>query len=168
MKCAVKYNGICSRAQNISVVPDLHEWLANLPIQLQSNIICKLYDTVCVIKQHSQSICPGLYDLINRDLDNLTDWFRANKLSLNTIKTHYMYMLISPNREIIALNQNTIKIASDGVFCIMVCDYQKMFIPTGRHLQRQVINTYQLHVAVCVCWYIWTQPDDISESLFPG
>ena len=30
----------------------------------------------------------NLYDLINCDLDNLTDWFRANKLSLNTSKTH--------------------------------------------------------------------------------
>ena len=55
----------------------------------------------------------NLYDLINRDLDNLTDWFRANKLSFNTSKTHYM--LISPNREINALNQNTIKIASDDI-----------------------------------------------------
>ena len=55
----------------------------------------------------------NLYDLINHDLDNLTHWFRANKLSLNISKIHYM--LISPNREINALNQNTIKIASDDI-----------------------------------------------------
>ena len=55
----------------------------------------------------------NLYDLINRDLDNLIDWFRANKLSLNTSKTHFM--LISPNREINALNQNSINIASDEI-----------------------------------------------------
>ena len=34
----------------------------------------------------------NLYDLINRDLDNLTDWFRANKLSLNTSKTLYAHL----------------------------------------------------------------------------
>ena len=56
----------------------------------------------------------NLYDLINRDLDNLTDWFRANKLSLNTSKIHYIRD-ISPSREINALNQNTIKIASDDI-----------------------------------------------------
>ena len=55
----------------------------------------------------------NLYDLINIDIDNLTDWLRENKLSLNTSKAHYM--LISPNREINALNQNTIKIASDDI-----------------------------------------------------
>ena len=46
----------------------------------------------------------NLYYLINHDLDNLTDWFRANNLSLNTSKD-----------TLYALNQNTIKIASDDI-----------------------------------------------------
>ena len=39
-----------------------------------------------------------LYNIINNDLINLTDWFRANKLSLNTSKTNYM--LFSNNNNI--------------------------------------------------------------------
>ena len=31
-----------------------------------------------------------LYESINRDLDSLSEWFRANRLSLNISKTHYM------------------------------------------------------------------------------
>ena len=31
-----------------------------------------------------------LYESINRDLDSLSEWFRANRLSLNINKTHYM------------------------------------------------------------------------------
>ena len=40
---------------------------------------------------------PYLYDLINHDMANLTDWFRANKLSLNASKTNYM--LFSPKKK---------------------------------------------------------------------
>ena len=31
-----------------------------------------------------------LYESINKDLDSLSEWFRANRLSLNISKTHYM------------------------------------------------------------------------------
>ena len=31
-----------------------------------------------------------LYEFVNIDLKHLNDWFRANKLSLNVGKTHYM------------------------------------------------------------------------------
>ena len=31
-----------------------------------------------------------LYTIVNHELDNLTDWFRANKLSLNISKSNYM------------------------------------------------------------------------------
>ena len=45
----------------------------------------------------SSKIIVQLYDNINSDLADLIEWFRANKLSLNTRKTHYM--LFSPVRE---------------------------------------------------------------------
>ncbi len=44
----------------------------------------------------SSSDLKVLYDNVNTDLKCLLDWFRANKLSLNTNKTNYL--LISPNR----------------------------------------------------------------------
>ena len=66
----------------------------------------------------------NLYDLINRDLDNLTDWFRANKISLNTSKTHYMLIA----SEINALNQNTIKIASDDIEIKDCCTFLRLMI----------------------------------------
>ena len=40
------------------------------------------------------SVCgkniPHLYDTMNKELDTLTDWFYANKLSLNVGKSNYM------------------------------------------------------------------------------
>ena len=45
-----------------------------------------------------------LHNIINIDLINLTDWFRANKLSLSTYKTNYM--LFSNNNNI-SENQQT-------------------------------------------------------------
>ncbi len=38
----------------------------------------------------SSSNLQDLFDKMNRDLENLNDWFKANKLSLNTSKTKYM------------------------------------------------------------------------------
>lgn len=52
-----------------------------------------------------------LYTIMNKELDSLTDWFRANKLSLNVSKTNYMLLTNShhpnPNNEI-KLNNQTI------------------------------------------------------------
>ena len=41
-----------------------------------------------------------LYTIINHELDNPTDWFRANKLSLNISKTNYM-LFSHLNKELI-------------------------------------------------------------------
>ena len=116
----VKYNGICSRAQNINCgVPQgsiLGPLLFLIYMNDLPNCLCNskviLFADDTILYASSDNIV-NQYDLINHDLDNLTDWFRANKLSLNTSKTHYM--LICPNREINELNQNTMKIASDDI-----------------------------------------------------
>ena len=50
-----------------------------------------------------------VYNIINNDLINLTDWFRANKLSLNSSKTNYM---LFPNNNNIPENQQ-IKMDAD-------------------------------------------------------
>ena len=41
-----------------------------------------------------------LYTIVNHELDKLTDWFRANKLSLNMYKTNYM-LFSHLNKELI-------------------------------------------------------------------
>ena len=116
----VKYNGIYSRAQNINCrVPHgsilgpllFLIYMNDLPNCLSNSKVILFADNTT--RYASSDNIVNLYDLINRDLDNLTDWFRANKLSLNTSKTHYM--LISQNREINALDQNSINIASDEI-----------------------------------------------------
>ena len=47
-----------------------------------------------------------MYGNVNYDLRSLTDWFKANKLSLNTLKTNYM--LFCPGK--LDQNENSIKI----------------------------------------------------------
>ena len=43
-----------------------------------------------------------LYTTMNDELLKLTDWFRANKLSLNISKTNYMYILFTyQNRQVV-------------------------------------------------------------------
>ena len=42
--------------------------------------------TVYVVGDNQQA----LYDQVNTDLNNLTDWFRANQLSVNPSKTKYI------------------------------------------------------------------------------
>ena len=54
-----------------------------------------------------------LYADINSDLADLIEWFRANKLSLNTSKTHYM--LFSPVKGVYNSVQHTVKIDSDVI-----------------------------------------------------
>ena len=54
-----------------------------------------------------------LYDNINSDLADLIEWFRVNKLSLNTSKTHYM--LFSPAKGVYNSVQHTVKIDSDVI-----------------------------------------------------
>ena len=49
-------------------------------------------DTTIYISSNKIS---NLYRDMNIELDNMTDWFRANQLSLNVTKTNYMYMIFT-------------------------------------------------------------------------
>ncbi len=65
-----------------------------------------------------------LYSTINSDLNDLVDWFRANKLSLNASKTNYM--LFSNN---IKLPENlNIEIDSDIIERKTCCKFLGLFI----------------------------------------
>ena len=67
-----------------------------------------------------------LYKTVNHDLENLTDWFRANKLSLNTNKTHYM--LFSHNRQLYPPDQYTIQIESNIIDRKNCCKFLGLLI----------------------------------------
>ena len=94
----VKYNGICSRAQNINcIIPQgsilgpllFLIYMHDLPNCINnSKVILFANETTLYV---SPDNTVNLYDLINRDIDNLTDWFRANKLYLNTNKKNTIY-----------------------------------------------------------------------------
>ena len=69
---------------------------------------CILFADDTTIYQSSNNILH-LYTIMNSELEILNDWFRANKLSLNATKTHYMFF--SRNR---ILKQNTNNLQIDN------------------------------------------------------
>ncbi len=65
-----------------------------------------------------------LYRIVNLDLDNLVDWFRSNKLALNTSKTTFMLFTNSRN---IPVNQ-VIKIDTDVIERKNCCKFLGLLI----------------------------------------
>ena len=65
-----------------------------------------------------------LYANVNYDLRSLTDWFKANKLSLNTSKTNYM--LFCPGK--IDQNEHSIKIGVDVIQRTNSCKFLGIMI----------------------------------------
>ena len=53
---------------------------------------------------------PDIYENINSDLGQLTDWFRANQLSVNAMKTKYMLISKHTNNE---FHTQTVKIGNE-------------------------------------------------------
>jgi hypothetical protein len=47
---------------------------------------------------YSSKNVTHIFDNINKDLNSLEDWFKANKLSLNISKTHYMIFPGQPTK----------------------------------------------------------------------
>ena len=63
-------------------------------------------DDTTVYSSHSN--ITQLFNNMNKELNELTDWFYANKLSLNVNKTKYT--IFTPNRNISDLHNETIKL----------------------------------------------------------
>ena len=102
----VKYNGICSRAQNINCgVPQCSIlgpllfliYMNDLPNCLNNSKVILFADATTLYASSDNIV--NLYDRINRDLNRPTGLEQTSYLSIH-------YMLFSPNRESNALNQN--------------------------------------------------------------
>ena len=65
-----------------------------------------------------------LYANVNYDLRSFTDWFKANKLSLNTSKTNYMLFCL----EKIDQNEHSIKIGVDVIQRTNSCKFLGIMI----------------------------------------
>ena len=63
---------------------------------------------------YTHSNITNLFQIVNDELLNATDWFRANKLSINATKTHYVlfhsrHMMIEDNNLKLVLGNNIIE-----------------------------------------------------------
>jgi hypothetical protein len=95
-KQCVHYGGIHSKINTIECGVPQGSVLGPLLFIIYTN---DLTDTLHLVKliiiSYHTTLCdsspniPHLYETMDRELDSLTDWFRANKLSLNVSKTNY-------------------------------------------------------------------------------
>ena len=60
----------------------------DLPNSLTNSKVILFADDTTIYMSSTNIV--QLYESINRDLDSLSEWFRANRLSLNISKTHYI------------------------------------------------------------------------------
>ena len=89
---------------------------------IHSNCILFADDTTVY---YSSKHIPDIFDKINKDLDSLEDWFKANKLSLNISKTHYMIFPGQPNNHknlSLKINNEIINQVSKIKFLGMIID----------------------------------------------
>ena len=73
----------------------------------------------------SSKCINDLYNNTNSDLDDLTNWFKANRLALNVTKSHYM--LFQPNGNQNTLG-NTLNIGVDQIEHKLNCKFLGIFI----------------------------------------
>lgn len=82
---------------------------------------------------HSGSNVEHMFEKVNSDLEHLSDWFRANKLSVNASKTKYMLIsrkpYILPEHLKLQINSDHIERATDTKFL-------------------------GLHIDQCLCWNV--------------
>jgi len=104
---------ICGVSQGSGLGPQLFIIYTNdLPNSLKhTNAILFADDTTIYTKSNN---IKSLYQNVNNDLDGLYEWFKANKLSLNVGKTHYM-LLNNNNIPEAITNQYDIKTGTDKI-----------------------------------------------------
>ena len=69
-------------------------YINNLPNNLTNSKAILFADDTTIYMSSTNIV--QLYESINRDLDSLSEWFRANRISLNSSKTHYMLFEQNP------------------------------------------------------------------------
>ena len=87
-----------------------------------------------------------LYDSLNYDLNNLTDWFRANKLSLNVGKT--MYLLFKNKHDHVQINNYNVNIGSEIIkrvqhtkFLGLIIDDQLQWAAHIKHVKSKLSSS---------------------------
>jgi hypothetical protein len=100
----VNYNGITSSLMDTTCGVPQGSVLGTLLFIIYTNDLpnaltysqCILFADDTTVYLSSKNI-PDLYNKINLDLETVSDWFRANKLTLNINKTNYMIFTKSVN-----------------------------------------------------------------------
>lgn len=80
VQCGVPQGSILGPILFLIYINDIHN---STPL----NVLCFADDTTI---SYSSSNVQNLYDTMNQELDNMNEWFRANKLCLNVSKTKYI------------------------------------------------------------------------------
>ena len=110
--------GLCTRA---TVIFDIY--INDLPLCLLHTSPILFADDTTIFK--SSDNIDILYQMINHDLCNLVDWFRANRLSLNTSKSYCMLFndrTAVPTQRHITIENEIIERKNHGKFLGLVLD----------------------------------------------
>src|ERR1043165_4518598 len=93
--------------------------------------ICYLSRVVLVcLKTCNSCLYENMYQLLNNELELVSDWFKANKLSLNLLKTNYI--LFSSHRKFQPSHQGSVLI--DGTVIPQVKSVKFLGIYIDQHI----------------------------------
>ena len=80
------------------IVPNICKWLTSRFKGTKSNHVCRRHKSLLLTQWHNL-----LFEKMNKELTNVSNWFNADKLSLNVKKTKFSFFHKSPKKDNILL-----------------------------------------------------------------
>ena len=108
-----------------------------------TNAKCIQFADDTTIYKSSNNITE-LYAMMNSELEILSDWFKANKLSLNATKTHYMFLsknrTLKPNIYILKIDDTNLTRASTVKFLGILIDEELRWKDHIEHCRKKICS----------------------------
>ena len=144
----VSYDGVDSDSESIEYGVPQGSVLGPLLFLIYMNDLpqCICHSKVILFADDTTLYCSStniveLHEQINNDLKIMIDWFRTNKLSLNTSKTNYL--IISPPRQHARPLENLkLKIGEDIIERKKSCKFLGVFIDENLKWDEQIKNVH--------------------------